>query len=376
VEALLRYRRLMMLALAPALVLGTAACSVQFSPSGGSAPPSAPASSSAPSAAGPSSAAPASSRPAAPAGPVADASASGPDTLLTEPAQGFGPVYRLIGQAKTAIDLTMYELSDPTAEKDLAAAAQRGAVVRVILDKREERSNSAAYSYLKAHRVQVTWSSPAYTYTHQKTLVINNATALILTANLTSQYYSTTRDFGVTDSDPRDVAAIVAVFNADFAHRAVTPGHGDDLVWSPTTAQAQLLALISGARHSLRIYTEEMADSTVEDALIAAARRGVTVQVVGENTDHEYDSDYAKLAAGGVQIRYYDSPSGFYIHGKVIEADYGTPAARIFIGSENFSSTSLNDNRELGLIITTPAVLASVARTFAADFSHGIAWRG
>jgi len=366
----MRYRRLLMSALVPALALGTAACSVQFSGSGGSVTPSAPASSAAAS----SGAAP--SSPAAPASPVADTSADGPATLLTEPARGFGPVYSLIGTAKTAVDLTMYELSDPTAERDLAAAAGRGAVVRVVLDKREESTNSAAYSYLKTHHVQVTWSSPAYTYTHQKTLVINNATALILTANLTSRYYSTTRDFGVTDTDPRDVAAIVAVFNADFAHRAVTPGHGDDLVWSPTTAQAQLLALINGARHSLRIYTEEMADSTVEDALIAAAKRGVTVQVVGENTDHEYDSDYARLAAGGVRIRYYDSPSGFYIHGKVIEADYGTPAARIFIGSENFSSTSLNDNRELGLIITTPAVLASVAKTFAADFSHGIAWRG
>jgi cardiolipin synthase len=361
----MRHRSLVTSALALGVALGTAACTVQFSASGGSATASAPASSAA-------AAAPASS--SAAASPVADASAAGPDTLLTEPAQGFGPVYSLIGQAKTAVDLTMYELSDPTAEKDLAAAAARGAVVRVVLDKKEERTNSAAYSYLKSRRVQVTWSSSAYTYTHQKTLVINNATAAILTANLTSKYYSTTRDFGIVDHDPRDVAAIVAVFNADFAHKSVTPGHGDDLVWSPTTSQDQLLALINGSRHSLRIYSEEMGDATIEDALIAAAKRGVTVQVVGENTDHEYDSDFAKLAAGGVQIRYYKSPSGFYIHGKVIEADYGTPAAKIFLGSENFSSTSLNRNRELGLIITTPAVLAAMAKTFAGDFSRGIAW--
>jgi cardiolipin synthase A/B len=359
----MRHRSLVTSALALGVALGTAACSVQFSAGGGSATASATASAPVSSAA-----------PSGPASPVADASAAGPDTLLTEPAQGFGPVYSLIGSAKTAVDLTMYELSDPTAEKDLAAAAARGAVVRVILDKKEERSNSAAYSYLKSRRVQVTWSSPAYTYTHQKTLVINNATAAILTANLTSRYYSTTRDFGIVDHDPRDVAAIVATFNADFAHKSVAPGHGDDLVWSPTTAQAQLLALINGARHSLRIYSEEMGDSTIEDALIAAAKRGVTVQVVGENTDHEYDSDFAKLAAGGVQIRYYKSPSGFYIHGKVIEADYGTPAGRIFVGSENFSSTSLNHNRELGLIISAPAVLASMAKTFAGDFSRGTAW--
>jgi phosphatidylserine/phosphatidylglycerophosphate/cardiolipin synthase-like enzyme len=112
----------------------------------------------------------------------------------------------------------------------------------------------------------------------------------------------------------------------------------------------------------------------MENALVSAAERGVAVQVVGENTDHEYDTAFGKLAAGGVQIRYYKSPSGFYIHGKVVEADYGTPAGRIFIGSENFSSTSLNRNRELGLIIATPPVLASMAKTFAGDFSHGIAW--
>jgi phosphatidylserine/phosphatidylglycerophosphate/cardiolipin synthase-like enzyme len=92
---------------------------------------------------------------------------------------------------------------------------------------------------------------------------------------------------------------------------------------------------------------------------------------VGVNTDHEYDTAFAKLAAGGVQIRYYKSPSGFYIHGKVVEADYGTPAARIFIGSENFSSTSLNDNRELGLITASGTVMSAIASDFGTDFAQG-----
>ena len=362
----MRHRSLLTSALALGVALGAAGCNVQLTDAGSSPAPGAPSSAAA------ASSAPASPAPAAQPSQVAEA--SGPDALLTEPAQGFGPVYSLIGTAKTSVDLTMYELSDTTAETDLAAAAHRGAAVRVILDKREKRTNSAAYSYLKSRGVKVTWSSSSYTYTHQKTLVVNNATAIILTANLTSKYYSTTRDFGVVDRDPRDVAAIVAVFNKDFVHAAVTPGDGADLVWSPTDSQARILSVINGARHSLRVYTEEMADSTMEKALISAAQRGVAVQVVGENTDHEYDAAFAKLAAGHVQIRYYKSPSGFYIHGKVVEADYGTPAGRIFIGSENFSSTSLNRNRELGLIIAAPPVLAAMAKTFAGDFSHGIAW--
>jgi phosphatidylserine/phosphatidylglycerophosphate/cardiolipin synthase-like enzyme len=240
-------------------------------------------------------------------------------SLTIEPSGGFSPVYGLINKARHSINVTMYEFSDTTAEDDLGAAAKRGVQVRVILDRRE-------------------------------------------------------KSVKVTDTSRSDVAAITAVFDADFAQHSVRPGHGSDLVWSPTDSQDQLIALINGARKSLRIYSEEMGDATVEKALIAAAKRGVDVQVVGENESGEYDTAFAKLARGGVRISYYSSSTGFYIHGKVVEADYGTSQARVFTGSENFSSTSLNQNRELGLITSSHAVMAAIASTFAADFQNGKKW--
>jgi phosphatidylserine/phosphatidylglycerophosphate/cardiolipin synthase-like enzyme len=170
------------------------------------------------------------------------------------------------------------------------------------------------------------------------------------------------------------VAAITTVFNADFEHRAVRPGDGSDLVWSPTDSEDKLLAVINGATSSLRVYSEEMGDTTIENALIKAAKRGVNVQACGENESGEYDRAYSKLAKAGIGISYYSSSTGFYIHGKAIEADYGTSHAKIFIGSENFSNTSLNENRELGLIISDHAVMAAIASTFAADFKNGKQW--
>jgi cardiolipin synthase A/B len=311
---------------------------------------------------------------AAPAIPASAAAAT--YTLFTEPKQGFSPVYDLINGAKTSIDMTMYELEDSTAEKDLVTAEKRGVDVRVILDQREESDNSAAYNYLKNNGVHVVWSWSKYYYTHEKSLVIDGSTAVIMTANLTSQYYSTSRDFLVTDTNAEDVAAIVKVFNADYAHEAVTPGDGADLVWSPTNSQTKLLALINGAKSSLRIYSEEMDDTAVENALVSAAKRGVDVQLCGENEDGEYDSAYTTLAGAGVHISYYSNPDGFYIHGKVIEADYGKSDAKVFIGSENFSNTSLNENRELGLIISNTTIESSIASTFATDFKDGTPWSG
>jgi cardiolipin synthase len=294
--------------------------------------------------------------------------------LIVEPGAGFSPVYRLINGARHSIDVTMYEFADTTAEQDLAAAARRGVRVHVILDQREQSRNAPAYSYLGAHGVMVTWSSPSYHYTHQKTLIVDGIQAVIMTANLTSEYYPTSRDFLVTDTNRADVSAVTTVFDADFLRQPVRPGDGSDLVWSPTDSQDKLLGLIDGATSSLRIYSEEMGDTTVQDALIQAAERSVNVQVCGENENGEYDSAYTKLARAGVHVSYYSSPDGFYIHGKVIEADYGTSHAKMFIGSENFSSTSLNRNRELGLIISGRAVLSAMASIFAADFRNGKHW--
>jgi phosphatidylserine/phosphatidylglycerophosphate/cardiolipin synthase-like enzyme len=205
-------------------------------------------------------------------------------------------------------------------------------------------------------------------------MVVDGTTADIMTLNLQSQYYSTTRDFGVVDTNSSDISAITAVFNADSAHKAITPGAGADLVWSPTTAQAKLTGLINNAKTSLQIYSEEMDDPTVTTDLENAAKRGVDVRVVGENEDGEYNSEYSALYKAGVKISYYSSSTGFYIHGKVIMADYNTSAAKIFIGSQNFSNTSLTENRELGLIISNSAIESSINTDFTSDFAGGTQW--
>ncbi len=297
--------------------------------------------------------------------------AAAQDTLVVEPDAGFSAVYRLIGTARHSIEMTMYELADQTAEQDLAAAARRGVAVRVILDRRETTHDSDAQKYLSSHGVKVVWSSSSFDYTHQKTMVVDKSAAMIMSANLTSRYYATSRDFLVTDTNAADIAAIVRVFNADFAHKAIKPGDGHDLVWSPTDSQRQMIGVINGASKSLRIYNEEMGDTDVDKALISAARRGVDVMICVENQDHHYDSVFAELAHAGVHVAYFSSSDGFYIHAKVIEADYGTKHARVFIGSENFSNTSLNFNRELGLIVSTPTIMSAISRSFAADFAKG-----
>jgi phosphatidylserine/phosphatidylglycerophosphate/cardiolipin synthase-like enzyme len=301
------------------------------------------------------------------------ATSSGEDTLVVEPDQGMGAVYQAITGARHSIDLVMYELEDTTAVDDLIQAKERGVSVRVILDQAYAKSeNESADATLAAHGVDVHWSSTQVDITHQKTLIVDSAEALVMTGNMTAQYYSSTRDFILADTDGRDLAAIESVFDADFSNAAVQPSPGDDLVWSPGSASA-LVALIQGAAKELLVENEEMSDQEIVGALEAAAQRGVDVQVCMTDST-SWSSEFSELVHAGVKVYTYSPEAALYIHAKAIVADPGTDQVRWFLGSENFSSTSLDRNRELGVERADASIGSRLASVIEGDVAGAAPW--
>ena len=278
------------------------------------------------------------------------------------------PIYNFMTSARQSLDMTMYELSDPTVEQILIADHDRGVRVRVLLDHDYSGAsvNQAAYSTLSAAGVPVAWANDSEIF-HQKTITVDDAESAVMTGNLTPQYYATTRDLVVMDSQAADVGAIEAVFGSDWSGAAPAPGPaGADLVWSPGSA-SRIIALIDSATHSVVAENEEMDSTAIEDALDADAERGVSVTVI-MTADSEWDSAFSQLESAGVRILLYpDTASALYIHAKVVDVD----AARAFIGSENFSTASLDDNRELGVLTSSASVIGPLNSTLLSDALGG-----
>jgi phosphatidylserine/phosphatidylglycerophosphate/cardiolipin synthase-like enzyme len=298
-------------------------------------------------------------------------------TLITEPDQGLTPIYDLISSAKTSIDMTMYELTDITVANLLAKAMAKGIKVRVILDQNSERgSNTPAYNYLTEHKVPVHWANPSFAVTHQKTITVDQATSAILTLNLTPTYYTTSRDFAVITNNAADVAAIETTFSADFSDTPIIAPTGENLVWSPTNSLNSLEGIINGATQSLLLAQEEFSEPTLLSALEAALRRGVSVTLVQENENNKYTTSLTALKNAGGKIAVYTSTNinAFYIHAKIVLADYGMAGAKLFLGSENFSTPSLTENRELGLIFSDAACMTGVYTAVSKDFTGGTAF--
>ena len=296
-------------------------------------------------------------------------------TLYTYPsANTVAPLYALVNGAKATVDMTMYELVDSTFSADLVAACKRGVKVRVILDQNlEKSSNAAAYKQLNATtNCTAAYANPAFHATHQKSLIVDGTTVAILTANLTTRYYKTSRDFGMVEHDPADIAAIQATFNSDFNSTtdfSYKPPAGTDLIWSPTTATNDLLGIINGATKTLLVENEEMGAADVVSALEAACTRGVAVHIAMTDTG-SYDTEFKALQAAGCGVHTYTSTTtGLYIHAKVMLADYGLATQKVYLGSINFSIPSMTENRELGLYVSDAAAVKSLNTTLTADYA-------
>jgi phosphatidylserine/phosphatidylglycerophosphate/cardiolipin synthase-like enzyme len=300
--------------------------------------------------------------------------AAGNDRLIVEPDDGMQPIDALLASPQHSLDLCIYELADPTVEGILATDAQRGVTVRVLLDHHLEAvQNAPAAAFLRSRDVTVRWASDRFFVTHEKAFVVDHRTAVVMSLNLASRYYASTRDAAVVDSDPSDVRAIEDVFGADFDGRSVQAPSGDDLVWSPDRSRADLLALIDSARHSILIESEELEAPAVVEALIEAARRGVAVGVA--MTDQaQWEQSFSALTRAGGRVSVLHGESPLYIHAKLLVVDAGRPGARALVGSQNLSDTSLDEDRELGVVLTAPPLVSTIGRLVEHDMSLGTAW--
>ena len=295
-------------------------------------------------------------------------------TLITEPQAGYQQIYDFISLAKKSIDMTMYELSDPQAQSALIAAAKRGVTVRVLLDSDNANGNGKTvnqptYNALQANGVKVKWAWPGVLW-HQKSIVRDGSAVAVMTCNLYAPYYPILRDYAVITNNSATASGVEATFNNDWNKTGSPPTKGvvpkgSELIWSPG-AQTGLVNLIKSARPGTTLYAEdEQLDSTaIEQALVAAAKRGVTVDLTMTYSSSYVDA-FNTLVAGGVHVRLYQPNAPLYIHAKAISVNNDT----IYEGSSNYTTEMTNSDRNVGIITTNPTVVPGITSTMASDFA-------
>jgi phosphatidylserine/phosphatidylglycerophosphate/cardiolipin synthase-like enzyme len=287
-----------------------------------------------------------------------------------------------INGAKTSVYMTMYEIDDSGVVDAIVSRKKAGLDVQVILDgSTTTRSNNMdAYTTFSSASIPVVWSSPTFTFTHEKCVMIDHTQAWIMTANAESSVPEDNREYLAIDNELADVTEAEAIFKADHAMQELVPS--GDLVVANNNARPDLVALIDSATKSLDIEDEEFSDndsSGITDAVVSAAGRGVTVRLIvaGGSTDATQTTalDDVKAAGGTVYVSDVSTGGGSasdpYIHAKTILIDCATgTCVRGFVGSENMTTGSLEYNRELGILFQDATQLGVVYSAVQTDFAN------
>ncbi len=292
--------------------------------------------------------------------------------LIVEPYAHATPFLNAMAAARSSIDVEMYEITDFQVEQALMHAAQRKVLVCVLLDKHPYDTNPASVAQtvkrLQQGGVQVRFAPSRFLYDHAKTMVVDGKVAFIGSANFTYSGLDTNREYDVETSDAAVVAAVSAVFEADWTGQKAGTGSRKPLVLSPG-AQAVLLPFMADAKSTLDVETEEVPDAQVAHVLKTDAHRGVDVTLIEaetNETDHGWGArELANLSQQGVHVEILHRP---YLHAKLILAD-----GRAFIGSENLSATSLEHNREVGIFLSNPELVEQLQQQFESDSAVALA---
>ncbi|MFT3836562.1 MAG: phospholipase D-like domain-containing protein [Myxococcaceae bacterium] len=301
------------------------------------------------------------------AGPVIDpCSMTGARTAPLEtfaaPDVAEGPFLDAINSATHTIKIEMYQFTNSSIREAVKAKATAGLDVQVMFDGSQQPVNQTSFDQLQAAGAKVFWSNPYFTYTHAKFMVVDDTVALISTGNYDG-YMHSGRNFGAIDRDPTDIATLDTIFQADLDHKAPSIAC-TRLVVSPQNSRARHLELIGSAKHTLIIESMQFSDAAIQNAVLERKQAGVDVRVliaapswVSENTNSG-----GWLKSNGIPARWRKTPA---IHVKAFVIDGVTT----FLGSENLSKTSLDHNREVGVVSTEADDAALVTDTFETDWA-------
>lgn len=280
-----------------------------------------------------------------------------------------------IAAARQRVWMVMYLMTDQRVIESLNDAHINGADVRVLLEMHPygvngESNSIKARDNLEHLGIMVKPGNPAFLYTHEKSIVIDER-AVILTANMTHSAFADNREFGLFIGDPQVVSEMADAFQADWDRKLFEPA-AEMLAWSPNNARNRVNAIVNSASRVLRIYAEEVQDAELSKLLSQAVSRGVEVRMIvspsggvsnDDSGENGLDLDY--LQRNSVAVRFLKKP---YIHAKLYICD--TSVA--LVGSVNYSVSSLEFNRELAVFVDDKALLSKMVLIFDNDWDAAI----
>lgn len=292
--------------------------------------------------------------------------------LIVMPEDGLESVLLAVEGAQRSLDIKMFLFSESSLIGAVIAAHRRGVRTRVMLNparRSGEVENAQTRNALADAGVDVKDTSPLFTVTHEKSMIVDGRVGFIKSLNWTAKNFTHTRDYAVETTDQAEVAEILAGFNADW-DRTDFDSRDAVLLWCRGNGRERIARFIDQATDYIYLQNERYQDFTIIERLVRANQRGVRVRLMSlpphilkERKLVEGVNGLRILHDVGVKVH---KLKGLHLHAKMLLAD----GKRAIVGSINLTPGSFDDRRELGIEVFDRQIINRLEKTFKQDWDN------
>jgi phosphatidylserine/phosphatidylglycerophosphate/cardiolipin synthase-like enzyme len=283
------------------------------------------------------------------------------------------PVLDAINGAEKSLRIKMFVFSDEAVLQAVIAARKRGVSVRVMLNparRSGESENENSRKLLKSAGVDVLDSNPEFDLTHEKSMVVDDATAFIMSFNFEPKDLTVTRDYAVVTSAKHEVEEVMECFDADWDRKPFKPSDRSHLIWCVGNGRQRIGEFIDQAKHILWLQNERYQDPVIIERLVRARERGVKVHVMAR-PPHKLKKEKLLEGVGGLRILddvgvRVHKLKGLKLHAKLLLADN----VRAVVGSINLAPGSFDSRRECAIEVRDEHVVDRLHEVTHADWKN------
>ncbi len=283
--------------------------------------------------------------------------------VYNEPEAGINPVISLIRDSERYLNINCYLIDDDEILRAISEKVEKKVNVRIIIDGHPYDSGGHTdLEKLRRTGAQVNISPSRFdssdVFDHAK-YMYNEKKYVVGTMNLTQAGFKSNREYFVIGDERKVLKSLERIFESDWKGERAGESDRKFLIVSPDS-QNRLLSILTDSR-KLSIETEELGN---DKAILSALRsKGNRVRMILPSSISESDlANAVELEKAGVKIKLMPSEK-LYMHAKMINA-----GKFVFIGSQNFSDTSLLKNREVGIKIYKHGLKKIFKMTFKEDW--------
>ncbi len=270
-----------------------------------------------------------------------------------------------IDDAKSRVYVEVYIFTEKRIRKALIDAKKRWLDVKVILEKniyKAENLNKDAFQDLEKAWIEVVYSNPEnYSLNHTKMMIIDDK-IIISTGNFSYSTFRYNREFFILLDNKIFLPIFLEIFENDFLGNKKNIHH-PNLVLSPFSTREKLEYLLKNAWKSIKIYAHNISDNSVLNILLEKQKSEVDVKMILPDLKKvsSNENEIQLLKENNINLKIIDKPE---IHAKSILID----EKYLYIWSINFSSYSMDKNREIWILIKNEDIIKQFLDIFTSDF--------